>query len=137
MVLSANRFPLSDETDKSYNYRELRVWKMGIEFTNKIYLLTKNFPKDETFGLSSQLKRAAVSIPSNIAEGSVKRSNKDFARFLQIAYGSIAEIDTQLTIAEYQNFVDKKTATELYNDLASLRKMLNGLRKSLGKSDNG
>jgi len=125
--------PLSE--NKKHNYRELRVWVKAIDFTRSIYKATKNFPKDEVFGLCSQLKRAAVSIPSNIAEGSVKRSDKDFSRFLNIAFGSIAEVDTQLVIAEAENFISKMEAESLFAELYEIRKMLSGLMNSL-KSDN-
>ena len=138
MTLSVDSYQLSEDISVfEHNYRELRVWKKAVEFADKIYKTTKLFPKDEMFSLSSQLKRAAVSVASNIAEGSTKYLDKDFARFLNISYGSVAEIDTQLEIARLQNYVNEQQFELLSKDLVEIRKMLSGLRKSiLKKSDN-
>ena len=81
-------------------YRELQVWRLGMELAKEVYLLTRGFPKHETYGLSSQMQRAAVSIPANIAEGHAKDSTKDYLRHLSIARGSLAELDTHLILAE-------------------------------------
>ncbi len=80
------------------SYKELIVWKKGIDLVKLIYLLTSNLPKEELYGLSSQIRRCAISIPSNIAEGSKRGTRKDYAQFLTIAYGSSAELETQLII---------------------------------------
>lgn len=85
--------------EKVKSYRDLIVWQRSIQFTNRIYELTSDFPDYEKFGLANQLRRAAVSVPSNLAEGSV-RSKKGFARFIMISRGSVAEIETQLLIAK-------------------------------------
>ena len=86
------------------DYKELDVWKKSIEFVESIYKATAKFPDEERFGLTNQLRRAAISIPSNIAEGSARQSDKEFIRFLFIAYGSSAEIETQLIIAKNLGF---------------------------------
>lgn len=82
-----------------HNYKNLEIWKLSLEFCKTIYFIVSQFPKEEMFGLSSQIKRSAVSISSNIAEGSSRNSDKDFIRFLEIALGSSFELETQLTIA--------------------------------------
>ena len=94
----------ASEELKKERHRNLEIWKNALDLSNDIYELTRNFPKDEIFGLRSQMRRAGVSVPSNIAEGS-KRSDKDFAHFLDIALGSLAELDTQFLIAERQGFL--------------------------------
>ena len=117
----------------SQNYRDLQVWQKGIALVKEIYLLTEKFPKQETYGLASQIQRAAVSVPSNIAEGQARDSEREFHRFLRIALGSLAEIDTQLELAKqlaYINVNESSTANKL---VLELRKMLYGLINSLGK----
>jgi four helix bundle protein len=81
-------------------YRDLKVWQLGVTLTKKVYLLTREFPKHEVYGLSSQAQRAAVSIPANIAEGHAKDSTRDYLRHVSIAQGSLAELETHLTVAE-------------------------------------
>ncbi|WP_417199692.1 four helix bundle protein [Bizionia sp.] len=90
-----------------HRFKDLEVWKKSRLFCVEIYSITSKFPESEKFGLSNQLRRASVSIPSNIAEGSSRHSNKDFTRFLQIAIGSAYEIETQLLIASDLNFINK------------------------------
>lgn len=87
-------------------YKDLDAWKESINLVKMIYTLTKNFPSDEKFGLVSQIKRAVISIPSNIAEGVSRYSDKDSSRFIDIALGSAAEVETQLIIAKELNFID-------------------------------
>jgi four helix bundle protein len=82
------------------NHRDLRVWQAAMRLTQEIYALTSTFPKDELFGLSSQMRRAAVSVPSNIAEGSARNGTKELIHFLSIATGSLSELDTQLELAQ-------------------------------------
>jgi len=88
-----------DDENKIYSFRDLKIWQKGLDITKEIYALTNKFPKEEIFGLVSQMRRAAVSIPSNIAEGRGGGSRKDFAQFLHIAVGSMSELETQLLIA--------------------------------------
>jgi four helix bundle protein len=112
-------------------HKDLHVWQKSIELVTDIYTLTKEFPKEELFGLTSQLRRAAVSIPSNIAEGSARNHNKEFIQFLYIAQGSCAEIETQLIIAKNLNLISENTLKLLTERIADIRNMLVGLIKSL------
>jgi len=107
------------------NFRELKIWQLAIDLAKKIYLLTKEFPATERYGLSSQLQRAAVSIPSNIAEGASRRSEKDFARFLEIALGSAYEVETQLIIAQEVGYFSDVDITITLADLVILQKQIN------------
>ena len=118
----------------SGNYKDLRVWQKSILLTNLIYDITLKFPKEEIYGLASQLRRCAVSVPSNIAEGSVRTTKKDFANFIGIARGSLAEIETQLIIAQNRNYISEieyKNIDELTIDIS---KMLLGLHRSLKRT---
>jgi four helix bundle protein len=113
------------------NYRNLIVWQKAIDFVVEIYAITKIFPKEELYGLTSQMKRAAISIPSNIAEGQGRRTKKEFAHFLSMAYGSLREIETQLTIAQRLGFADTNRLSPALNNCAEIGRLLNGLSKSL------
>ena len=115
----------------SGNYRDLLVWQKGITLVEEIYTATRKFPKHETFGLADQLQRAAVSVPSNIAEGQARGQSKDFKRFLRIALGSLAEIDTQVEVAKKLAYLSKDDATKLTALVLELRKMLFGLIKNI------
>ncbi len=88
------------------SYRDLIVWQKAMQLCKDVYLITKNFPKEEIYGLTSQIRRCVVSIPSNIAEGKGRNSDKDFVRFLQIALGSIYELQTQLELAFELNYIN-------------------------------
>ncbi|WP_339840432.1 four helix bundle protein [uncultured Maribacter sp.] len=113
------------------NYRELNIWKKGMQLVQEIYFLTKKLPDDEKFGLISQIKRCSVSIPSNIAEGAGRNSNKEFARFLSIANGSTTELETQLILIVNLKFVaesDINNALALCNEI---KNMNYALQKSL------
>jgi len=114
-----------------HRYKELNVWKRSREFCSSIYSITTKFPQDEKFGLTSQLRRAAISIPSNIAEGASRSSKKDFARFLEISIGSSYEIETQLLIATDLKYISKENSLELSQTIVSVIKMLSKLRSSL------
>lgn len=114
-----------------HNYRELKIWQRGVALASKVYELTSTFPADEKYGLSSQLKRASVSISSNIAEGSGRNSDKDFQNFLGYAYGSLCEVDTQLQIAVNLNFVKPDEIKELLSEIDELQRMIYGFRKNL------
>lgn len=113
------------------SYKDLEVWKKAVDFVVLIYELTKNFPSNENFGLTSQMRRAATSIPSNLAEGSVRKSSAEFARFINIARGSAAELETQLIIAKRLDYINEKDLTETTNKIDEISKMLYGLRNSL------
>ena len=107
-------------------HRELLVWQKSIEFVTQIYNLTNKFPKDENYGLSSQLRRAAISIPSNIAEGAARNTNKEFVRFLYMARASASEIETQLIISKKLNYLNSDNES-LDSDLLIILKMLTSL----------
>ena len=107
------------------DHKELDVWKTGVEPVAEVYVATKSFPKEELYGLTNQLRRAAVSIPSNIAEGAARQTQKEFVQFLYIALGSVAEVETQLVIAEKLHYI--ADGIPLFNRVTSLRKMLHGL----------
>jgi four helix bundle protein len=112
-------------------YKDLIAWKKGMELVATIYDATDGFPSHEQFGLVSQLRRAAVSVPSNIAEGKAHYSNRDFVRYLRHARGSLAEIETQVLIAEQRKYLTDATAAKLTQQLDELGRILSGLINSL------
>ena len=112
-------------------YRDLVVWQKGITLAREIYCLTKNLPADEKFGLVSQMRRAAVSVPSNIAEGQARHTTGEFIQFISHAEGSVAELDTQLTLCQDLQLLDSQQTANAANLLDELRRMLNGLRRKL------
>ena len=114
-----------------FNFEKLEVWRKAIEFADQIYTVTRSFPEDERFGLTNQMRRAAVSISSNIAEGSSRSSKSDFARFIQIAAGSVFEVVSQATIARKRGFITEEAFSQLYSKAEEQSKMLSGLKKSL------
>lgn len=113
------------------HFKELNVWQKSVAFVTDIYKLTENFPKSELFGLTSQLRRASVSVPSNIAEGNSRRSTPDYLQFLKIARGSCAEIETQLLIAKNLGFISEESYVKFNIQIIEISKMLNGLINSL------
>jgi len=113
------------------NFKELLVWQRSIDFVTDIYRSTGSFPKDEMYGLISQIRRASVSIPSNIAEGNSRRSKPDYLQFLKIARGSCAEVETQLMISKNLNYLNEENYQKLNNNIIEISKMLNGLIHSL------
>ena len=115
-------------------HKDLDVWKNAIDFVTKIYSVTALFPKSELYGLTSQVRRSAVSIPSNIAEGSARKHTAEFRQFLYIALASAAELDTQLIIAGNLGFIEKPEAEIMQTELTIISKMLQGLIKSIGNS---
>lgn len=118
---------------KVASYKELDVWKKGVEIVDLIYDLTKNFPAEEKFVLSAQMQRAAISIPSNIAEGFARQHTKEFQQFCHIALGSCAELETQLTIALRRKYTAAETSSKLSQILDHESRMLMNLIKSLKK----
>jgi len=114
-----------------HNFKELKVWKAGIEISKLIFQLTRSFPSEEKYGLISQMIRSAISIPSNIAEGCGRKSNKELHQFLNIALGSSFELETQLIIAKEFNYIDQDTLNTTCAIIIDIQKMLNGLQKSL------
>jgi four helix bundle protein len=113
------------------HYRELNVWQKAMELVDDVYRVTATFPKSEIYGLTSQIRRSAVSIPSNIAEGAARKTTKDFLRFLSITLGSLAELETQIMIAQRQGFISESDIFLQSRKMSDIGKMLNGLQKSL------
>ena len=116
---------------KSSNYKELKVWQKAMDLTVEVYKLVKLLPKEETYALSDQMRRAVVSIPSNIAEGQGRNSDKEFIQFLSIARGSLWELETQIEICLRIGYIDQNLTTTIYNLIAEISKMLNALSNSL------
>jgi len=114
-----------------HRYKELKFWQFSRSFCKEIYVATANFPEEEKFGLISQLRRASVSIPSNIAEGAARKSNKDFSRFLTISLGSCYEVETQLILANDLGFLSENIHQELQNTLNSIIKMMSKFKSTL------
>ena len=113
------------------SYRELIAWQMAMKFVTGIYAATQRFPAEERYGLTNQLRRAAVSVPSNIAEGQARFSQKEFHHFLSQARGSLVEIETQLLIASNLKYLQPAQATELLASAGELGRILNGLIGSI------
>ena len=109
------------------DFRSLLVWRKAHELTLDVYKATKQFPKDERFGLTSQMRRASASIPTNIAEGCGRGSNREFQRFLQIAFGSTSELDYQLILAIDLTFVTQPVYDDLYSKVLEVKRMLASL----------
>lgn len=114
-----------------FPFENLETWQKSIDFADLVYKLTRKFPDDERFGLTSQMRRAAVSISSNVAEGSSRFSRDDFARFVEIATGSLFEAVSQSTIAMRQGFMTQDEQRALYSAAETQGKLLSGLRRSL------
>jgi four helix bundle protein len=117
-----------------FNFEKLDVWQKAIDFADLVYSVTKKFPGDERFGLTNQMRRAAVSISSNIAEGTSRSSKADFSRFVEIATGSVFEVVSQAFVSKRQGFLNDADFGRLYSAAEEQGKMLSGLRKSLMES---
>jgi four helix bundle protein len=113
-------------------HKDLDVWKMGIDLVEKVYRITERFPKEEQFGLTSQLRRAAVSISSNIAEGAARNSKREYAQYLYISLGSLAEVETQLIIANRLQYLNDQDIMENIEHIR--RKLLNFIKYIKGKA---
>ncbi len=121
----------SDKKRVTKSHRDLDVWKRSVELITFIYDVTKSFPKEEIYGITNQVRRAAVSIPSNISEGAARHHNKEFIQFLYISFGSISELETQIIICENLKFLVITDSTKIQNELTELRKMILGLIRHL------
>ena len=117
------------------SHKDLDVWQKAMAFVVNIYQLTSEFPQAEKYGLASQIQRAAVSVPSNIAEGAARKGSKEFVQFLYVALGSLAEVETQVEIAHKLGYA--KNIDDLDNDLTNIRRMLLGLINYLKNRDDG
>jgi four helix bundle protein len=118
------------------SYRDLEVWQRSMTLAKRIYQITRNFPSDERFGLTNQLRRASVSVPSNLAEGQAPFGPGEFARFISIAMGSVAEIETQLLLSADLGYVGSEASSQLLAELETTGKMLRGLAKSIARRRN-
>lgn len=117
------------------HFKELIVWQKSINLVTEIYRITEKFPPNEIYGLTSQLRRASVSVPSNIAEGNTRRSKADYLQFLRIARGSCSEIETQIIISKNLGFIDDTIFETLSFNIIEISKMINGLINSLKDSN--
>jgi len=113
------------------SYQELIVWQKAMDLVVLVYAATRAFPREETFALTSQLRRACVSVPSNIAEGQGRHSPKEFVRFLEIAHGSLQEVETQVMIAGRLHYLDDGRQQDLLSHCAEVARLLNGLCRSM------
>jgi four helix bundle protein len=119
------------EKTKIHSYKDLEVWQAGIDLVTHVYGITRKFPKEETFGLISQMQRATISIPSNIAEGHARASSKEFLQFISISLGSLAELETQLHISERLGYLKPEETGNLLGKTDCLGRMLHGLQRAL------
>ncbi len=115
------------------SFRKLAVWQKAVDFVVDCYQITKTFPKEECYGLSSQLQRASVSVPANIAEGQAREHRKEYLHHLSIAHGSLAESETHLIIANRLEYINSEETNKLLEKAEEIGKMINGLRNSLKK----
>ena len=124
---------MSDEKN-AYHHKRLKVWQKAMQLVVDVYEITQRFPQEEQFGLTSQIRRCAVSIPSNIAEGHGRGSNKELIRFLNIARGSVFELDTQLEIARQVRLLSRDQFDYLGKLLDEISRLLSGLQKSKSRN---
>ncbi len=114
-----------------HNYKELKIWQRSKDLSIRIYRLTSTFPEKEKFGLSNQMRRCSISVPSNIAEGSARNSNRQLEHFLNIALGSLAELDTQVIISQELKYTQSKELNLIIKEINELQKMITVFRNSL------
>jgi len=122
---------MPDETKRGFNFEKLDVWQRAVDLAAFIYDVTGKFPSDERYGITRQMRRAVVSVSSNIAEGSSRSSRQDFARFVELAVGSLYELVSQGFIARKQGFLAEQASQKLYSESEELIRMLSGLRNHL------
>ena len=116
------------------SYKDLTIWTKGIEIVNKIYKITREYPKEELFGLVTQMRRSGISIPSNIAEGFVRQHNKEYKQFLYVALGSCAELETQVMISFNQGFLAKDIKETILEEIDHESRMLMNMIKAISRS---
>jgi len=116
-----------------FRFEKLDIWQKAVEYADLIYKLTQDFPPEERFGLTSQLRRSAVSVSANIAEGTSRQSDVDLARFIEIAYGSLLESVSEMEIAKRQGFLNEQMFEKAYKEAEALARMLSGFRRTLKK----
>ena len=117
------------------DYKELIVWQKSMDLVSEVYKLVKKLPKEETYVLSDQMRRSAISIPSNIAEGNARQSTKEYIYFLSIARGSIAELETQLLLGERTGYWKSDDTAKLFDLITEIRKMLTSIKHNLSKKE--
>jgi len=126
-----------DEVDRTVDaerirsFKDLKIWQRGIELTKAIYETTDSFPSKEVYGIVSQMRRSAISVPSNIAEGFMRKHKKEYKQYLHIALGSLAELETQVIISEELGFVDTQKSLKFQSDIDEISRMTRGLIKCL------
>lgn len=118
-----------------HNYKELKIWQKSIDLVENVFQHIVKFPNSEKYGLIDQIKRSAISVPSNIAEGAGRNSSKEFRRFLSISKGSLNELNTQLIISNRLNFIDKDELYKLEEDITEIQKMIYKFNRSLENED--
>ena len=118
----------------TFRFEKLDVWQRAMEWNDQIYRVTNRFPKGEQFGLTSQLRRSSISVAANIAEGCARTSNKDFARFVEISYGSLMEATCECIVAKRQKYLSEEEFDSIYDNAQELSRMLSGLRSYLLKN---
>ena len=116
---------------KIQSYQDLKVWNLGMDLAVELYQISKAFPAEERFGLTSQIRKSAVSVPSNIAEGHARSSTGDYIRFLKISKASLAELETQAILSQRLGYVDRETITPFLDQIRTLGRMLNSLISKL------
>jgi four helix bundle protein len=121
----------ADMTRSFKSYRDLAVWKRAMKLAKTTYRVTSRFPSEERFGLTNQIRRAAVSIPSNLAEGHARSGAAEFGRFISISMGSVAELETQMILAGELEYVGSETTEAILEELDEIGKMLRGLARSI------
>ena len=126
---------LAKDNPRIRSHRDLLVWQKAVDLVDRVYDCTDKFPPKEEYRLVSQLIRSAVSVPSNIAEGSTRATSRDFAHFLVVAKASIAELDTQIEIARRRRYVSESEATSLFEVMDEISKMITGLRAKVNLSN--
>jgi four helix bundle protein len=114
-----------------HNFKKLNIWVNAMSLTKDVYLITSSFPKEEKFGLVSQINRCCISVPSNIAEGSSRSSNKEFSHFIKIALGSLFELETQIILSGEFKMVNDQDSSIILDRISTLQKMLNGFLTTL------
>ena len=115
------------------HYKDLLVWRKAIDLVTEVYVVTRSFPREELYGLTSQIRRSAVSVPSNIAEGQARLTSGEFRHFLGIARGSLAELDTQLIVSQGLGYLTHAEAGPMFERLSEVGRMLSGLLSSLSE----
>jgi len=122
---------MAPDSTKVTHYKELKIWQKGMSLAKSVYRLTTRFPADERFGLSAQMRRAAVSVPSNIAEGQARHGTREFLQFLSHASGSLAELETQILLSMDLGYCKESEVSSISNEIGELQKMVAAIRRKL------